>query len=168
MTVTFTDNYRDVLDEETVKVVDELVDCNYELPVVLEVIYYFGEENADCAGELIDAIYYTNSSYDELYEFVDKYGYRFIKCFADYYTLVKEHCEKAVGAFINCFDVSELQSFEDAYLGYYDTVDDFVAEIINESDANIPHWVVIDYQKTWNSILRFEFTEDSNYYFRNI
>lgn len=63
-----------------------------------------------------------------------------------------------------------ISNFQDAYMGYYGSHTDFGWEIMEESCADIPDWVVshIDWDSVWHCELRHDFFEENGYYFRNI
>jgi hypoxanthine phosphoribosyltransferase len=168
MTITYTSNYQETLSEETVKIVDELVESGYNLNEVLEYIDYFGEDYANVIELLIDAVNDNGSTKNELYEFVDEYGYNNVEYFGEYVRLLEDYSQEAVAAFINCFDVSDISLFEETYEGAFDSLEDFVYYILEQGEYNIPNWVVVDAEKTWNSALRFEYYEDDEYYFRHL
>jgi hypothetical protein len=61
---------------------------------------------------------------------------------------------------------------EESYRGEAESEEEFTREIIEEMDyisKDTPSWVVIDYQRTWDSALRYDFFEyrvidiDGNY-----
>ena len=54
--------------------------------------------------------------------------------------------------------VESLEHFEDCYQGQYFTEADFVEQILNDCyDNNLPSWVAIDYQKTWDDSLSWDY-----------
>ena len=61
---------------------------------------------------------------------------------------------------------------QENYRGEAESPEDFTREVIEEMgyiSADMPSWIVIDYQRTWESALRFDFIEyavidiDGNY-----
>ena len=70
--------------------------------------------------------------------------------------------------------VESLEQFEESYQGLHQTEGDFVEELLNDCYVNeLPTWVHIDYQRTWDDSLRFDYfsvqTGASRYeIFRNI
>jgi hypothetical protein len=73
-----------------------------------------------------------------------------------------------VEAFMSMFDVSDLNLFEETYEGCFDSKDDFVDYFITMFDLNIPTWIVIDVEATWETALRFDYYEENGYYFRHL
>ena len=71
--------------------------------------------------------------------------------------------------------IETVEQFEDAYQGCYDNEAHFVEEILNDCyQSDLPSWVCIDYQSTWDSALRFDYfsiegaTISGCHIFRNI
>ena len=66
-------------------------------------------------------------------------------------------------------NIGNLDDFEEAYQGEYKNEADFAEEIIAQFvDHNLPSWVVVDYQATWDCALRYDYWEENGYFFRNI
>ena len=54
--------------------------------------------------------------------------------------------------------IESLQQFEDSYQGQYESEADFVEQLLSDCyQCDLPSWVCIDYQRTWDSALRFDF-----------
>jgi hypothetical protein len=168
MSITLTSNYQEVLPAAIVEIVDELIENDYTLEEVLKYVDYFGVENAVYLQELIDVVENTGSTLNELYDFAEEYGYDNIQYFEDYVGLLNSYHEEAIKAFIECFDVSDLQHFEETYEGCFESTDDFVDYVLEQGDYNIPDWICVDANATWNSALRFDYYEEDGYYFRHL
>ena len=66
-------------------------------------------------------------------------------------------------------NIGNFDDFEEAYMGEYDSEAHFTEEMVaNFSDTQIPSWIVIDYQATWDSAMRFDYWEEDNYFFQNM
>lgn len=53
-----------------------------------------------------------------------------------------------------------IEQEQDAFQGEADSDEDFTRELLEGTDSipqDFPSWVVIDYQRTWDSALRFDF-----------
>jgi hypothetical protein len=68
-----------------------------------------------------------------------------------------------------------LENWYDLYKGCYDNIADFVETILEEHNmrSEIPSWLIIDCQATWDCNLKHDFTEyeaddGKTYIFRNI
>jgi hypothetical protein len=168
MTITLTANYKETLAPEIVEIVDELVeDGGYELEEVLTVYDYFGDEYAENLADIIDILENTDASKSELYDFVEEYSVDDLEYFEKYQELREDYDSAAVDAYIALYSVSDLENFEDSYEGYYDNVRDLVEELMDIMGTEIPSWVCIDYEATWECSLRHDYDEENGYYFRN-
>lgn len=65
-------------------------------------------------------------------------------------------------------NMGNFDDFEEAYQGEFDSEAHFTEEWIANMGENIPSYIVIDYQATWDSALRYDYWEESNYFFLNI
>jgi hypothetical protein len=168
MTITLTANYKESLAPEIVEIVDELVeDGGYELEEVLTVYDYFGDEYVENIADIIDILENTDASKSDLYDFLEEYTVDDLEYFEKYQELREDYDSAAVDAFIALYSVSDLENFEDSYEGYYDNVRDLVEELMDIMGTEIPSWVCIDYEATWECSLRHDYDEENGYYFRN-
>ena len=128
MPVTMTSNYKEVFSKEVVEKIEELSEYSYEL--------------------------------DELIDFVDTYGEDKIEYVEDYLDAVNNiYCDdgKAViDRWVDDNGIEYVQGCDELYQGNYESVEQFIddCELI---DADIPSWLVIDYEATWDSALRFDY-----------
>jgi hypothetical protein len=168
MTITLTANYKETLAPEIVEIVDELVeDGGYELEEVLTVYDYFGDEYVENITDIIDILENTGASKSDLYDFLEEYSVDDLEYFEKYQELREDYDSAAVDAYIALYSVSDLENFEDSYEGYYDNVRDLVEELMENMGTEIPSWVCIDYEATWECSLRHDYNEENGYYFRN-
>jgi len=66
-------------------------------------------------------------------------------------------------------NIGNFDEFEEAYMGEYDSEAHFTEEMVaNFSDSQLPSWIVVDYQATWDSSMRFDYWEEDNYFFQNM
>lgn len=127
MTVTLTTNYKEILQTATVEKIDELLEDNYELTDILEFIDEHNEE---------DFVAY----YEKYVEQGENLGY------------------DVVDAFINQHDdVSYVEHVEDAYRGSYDSEAEFAQEFTNDVYGDVPSFVVVDWEATWERNLSYDF-----------
>jgi hypothetical protein len=80
--------------------------------------------------------------------------------------LCENYPQKAVEVYYE--NIGNFDDFEEAYEGEFDSEAHFTEEMIANMGENIPSWIVVDYQGTWDSMLRFDYWEEDNYFFRNI
>jgi len=74
--------------------------------------------------------------------------------------LVEDIATKDIKFFEELVDygIESLQQFEDSYQGQFSSEGDFVEHLLDEGEPlNIPSWVCIDYQLSWDSALRHDF-----------
>ena len=56
------------------------------------------------------------------------------------------------------YGIESLQQFEDSYQGQYESEADFVEQLLSDCyQCDLPNWVEIDYQKTWDDALSFDY-----------
>ena len=68
-----------------------------------------------------------------------------------YDELCEEYGEDAVEAFLTIYEESDLQHFEDAFRGRYDSEADFADQTTIDCYAlDIPVFVMVDWQATWD------------------
>ncbi|MFZ9376876.1 MAG: hypothetical protein ACO25K_07100 [Candidatus Fonsibacter ubiquis] len=133
MSVTFTDNYKEVFAAETVEFIDGLLEDNYALDDILEFV------DANSEEDLV-------SYYVEYVEQGENLGYDVVDAFVEYHGLsCVEHCG-------------------DAYRGTYDSEADFAEEFTNEL-YDVPSFVVVDWQATFDHNLRYDFDFVDGYVF---
>ena len=54
--------------------------------------------------------------------------------------------------------IESLEMFEDSYQGQYESEAQFVEQILDECyQSDLPNWVDIDYQSTWDRALSFDY-----------
>ncbi len=166
MSITLTANYKETLSPEVLEIVDELIENGQELSDLLEILDYFGEEYQENLEEIVHALDETGAEKSELQEFIDSYSIDDLEHFEQYNALTADFPTEAIDAFCYIWDVSSLEHFEDSYQGAWNDDAEF-AENICEGllDHNFPSWIVIDWQATWDSSLRYDYSEHNGYYF---
>lgn len=165
MPVTFTMNYPEVYSTETVEIIDELKE-NYDLKEILEFVDAYGEENIEYCEKYLDAV----GEFDDkelVDDFISANQISALDEFDTYSSLLDDYDSNAVNAFITIFGVEWLGYFEENYEGEFKDDADFVYEYLQRTDVDVPSWLEIDYQGTWDKSLRFDFVEENGYYFRN-
>lgn len=85
-----------------------------------------------------------------------------------YDELCESYGEDAVNAFLEIWEDSDLHGFEDAYQGIYDSEADFAEQFATDCyGLNVPSFVVIDWQATWDQGLRYDYEFVNGYVFVN-
>ena len=54
-------------------------------------------------------------------------------------------------------EYGSLENFEDAYVGTYESYVDFVWDQIETYGIELPNWLVVDFEATWQCNLRHDF-----------
>ena len=109
--------------------------------------------------ELLDEVYDAELAL----EFIENYGENyFLTYYETYEKLVDDYGQNLVDEFIEDFDVSTIENFEDMYQGQYNSGADFAEQIATDCGyitRDLPSWIEIDWQKTWDNALSYDYTE---------
>ena len=100
---------------------------------------------------------------EEQIRFIENYSEEeFEKFYPTYLKLVNKYSTELVDEFIEDFDVSTIENFEDMYQGQYNSGADFAEQIATDCGyitRDLPSWIEIDWQKTWDNALSYDYTE---------
>ena len=128
MTITLTANYKETLNAQTVEFIDERLDENYALDDMLEFIDVHNEDD------------FCNF-YEEYVRCGESIGY------------------EAVDALIEEMgDMSYIDCCDERYRGHYHNEAEFAEEFYNEVYGEVPSFLVIDWEATWETSMRYDFT----------
>ena len=122
-------------------------------------------ETVEHIEEIIDNSLIDDFDWDKALDFIDRYGEHKVEYIEDYWQAIDdiyttEGSEKeAVDLWCEDNYVENVDSCAEAYYGYYEDIEDFVQEYLDSSGDEIPSWVCIDYQRTWDSGLGYDFNE---------
>ena len=109
--------------------------------------------------------------YNEMCEFIENYGEtEFLTYYETYHRLCEDYGQNLVDEFANYFDVDTVEHFEDMYQGQYDSGAEFAEMIASDCGyvtRDLPHWIEIDWQKTWDNALSYDYTEIGSGYIFN-
>ena len=104
--------------------------------------------------------------YNDMCDFIENHSEEeFIDHYETYNRLCEDFGQNLVDEFIEDFDVSTIENFEDMYQGQYDSGADFAKQIatdcgyIKSYQGDLPSWIEIDWQKTWDNALSYDYTE---------
>lgn len=128
MSITLTANYKETLNTETVEKIDELLNENYALDDMLEFIDEYNES---------DFVAY----YEEYVRCGEAIGYEAVD------SLISEQG-----------DVSYIEDCDERYQGCFDDEADFAEHYHNEMGNYVPDGIVVDWEATWETNLRYDFT----------
>ena len=128
MTVTLTANFKDTLNPSTVYKIEELMEDAYAL--------------------------------DDMLEFIDAYSEDdFCKYYEEYVRCGETIGYEAVDALISEMGcVSYVEDCDDRYQGFYDDEAEFAEQFTSEVYGDVPSYVVVDWEATWEQNLRYDFT----------
>ena len=128
MPVTMTSNYKEVFSKEVVEKIEELSEYSYELDDLIDFVDTYGEDKIEYVEDYLDVV--NNIFSDDPKDVVDRY--------------------------VADTGLEYIQGADEMYEGNYESVEQFIddRELI---DHEIPSWIVIDYEATWDSALRFDF-----------
>ena len=136
MPVTLSSNYKEVFSKETVEKIEELTEYSYELDDILSFLDTYGEDKFEYVEAYLDAI--NNLGIDDAKEVIDRW--------------------------VDNNGVEYVEGCDELYQGNYQSVEEFIDEL-ELIDYDIPSWLVIDYEATWDSAIRFDYDkiEDPNF-----
>ncbi len=104
-----------------------------------------------------------NWEYNEMCDFIENYGQtEFLTYYETYHRLVDDYGQNLVDEFAEEFDVDSVEHFEDMYQGQYNSGGDFAEQIATDCGyvtRELPHWIEIDWEKTWDKALSYDYTE---------
>ena len=107
-------------------------------------------------------------SESEAKEFIETHGEQaFIDHYETYVSLFDQYQIDAIDAFIETFSIEDIDHFSDAYYGEYESGAEFAEEFardIGEIPRNLPSWIEIDWQESWEN-LSYDFYEENGYIF---
>ena len=128
MAVTLTANYQQVLNADTIEKIDELLEENHDLQCMLT---FIDEHNES------DFVAY----YEEYVRCGEIIGYEAVDA------LIEEQG-----------DVSYVEDCDERYVGHYQSTADFAEEWVTDIYGDIPNYVVVNWEETWERNLRYDFT----------
>ena len=115
------------------------------------------QETLDEYNELYDW------EYNEMCEFIENYGEtEFLTYYETYHRLVDDYGQLVVDEFAEEFDVDSVEHFEDMYQGQFTSGGEFAEQIATDCGyvtRELPHWIEIDWEKTWDKSLSYDYTE---------
>lgn len=163
MALTFESNYKEVFSKDTVEIIESLKE-NYELQDILEVLDVLGDDWTET--QLEDILNVEDK--DSLYDFLEVYGNSSLEYYEQFVALCDDYDEDAVRAYADHVGIMCLAGFDEAYSGEFSTVREFVEDVMESMGTEIPSWLCVDYQQTWDYSLRHDYFEENGYYFRHI
>ena len=106
---------------------------------------------------------------DELVDFIERFGEENFKLyFEEYADMVDDIGNDVVEAFLDVFDIENVSSCRDAYMGRYDSGAEFAEQIAIdccEVPSNMSSWIEIDWDKSWDNLSYDYVISDEGYVF---
>ena len=104
-----------------------------------------------------------NWSYNEMCEFIENYGEtEFLTYYETYHRLVDDYGQNLIDEFAEHYDVDTVEHFEDMYQGQFTSGGEFAEVIASDCgyvSRDMPSWIEIDWEKTWDKALSYDYTE---------
>ena len=108
--------------------------------------------------------------YNDMCNFIENHSEEeFVDHYETYNRLCEDYGQNLVDEFIEDFDVSTIENFEDAYQGEYRSGAEFAEQIASDCGYvkdNLPSWIEINWEKTWDN-LSYDYTEIDGHIFNN-
>ena len=108
-----------------------------------------------------------DGKYDDVDYFIEEFGFQNLGFYSDLADCINDYDSGAVMAFVDNYGISMISDFADAYVGHYNSEAEFAEEYLSEMGDSIPSYVVVDWQSTWDYSLRYDFTFENGYVFRD-
>ena len=123
------------------------------------------------AQELFDSLIEDGHDSDEMKEFIEEHGHKdFLLYYEDYTRMVDEYDQVTVDSFLECFDLMDIEHLSDAYYGQYRSEAEFAENFVTDmgyAQHDMPYWIAIDWEKTWDDGLSWDYTFNNGYVFCN-
>ena len=122
------------------------------------------------AEELLSELIEDGHDKDEMQEFIEEHGHKdFVLYYEDYARMVDEYDQETVDAFLEVFDLMDVEHLSDAYYGQYRSGAEFAQNMVSDMGyvhTELPYWIEIDWEKTWEN-LSYDYSEYDGYIFSN-
>ena len=86
----------------------------------------------------------------------------FLTYYETYHRLCEDYDQKLIDEFAEHYDVDTVEHFEEMYQGHYDSGAEFAEQIASDCgyiSRDMPSWIEIDWQKTWDNALSYDYTQ---------
>ena len=104
--------------------------------------------------------------YNDMCDFIENHSEEeFVDHYETYNRLCEDYGQNLVDEFIEDFDVSTIENFEDMYQGEYESGADFAEQLCQDCGyitRELPSWIEIDWQATWDKALSYDYVELSD------
>ena len=126
-------------------------------------------EMTDSVTELFNELVDDGNDADDLQAFIDEHGKsNFTDYIEEYLQAVDQYGEEVVAAFLDIFDIDSIGSLSDAYQGEYESGAEFAESLVSDCySMDMPSWVEVDWQATWDNSLSYDYSESDGHIFNN-
>ena len=101
--------------------------------------------------------------YNDMVDFIKEHSEEeFVHHYETYNRLCEDYGQNLVDEFIENYDTDAIEHFEEMYQGQYDSGAEFAEMIASDCgyvSRDMPSWIEIDWQKTWDNALSYDYTE---------
>ena len=126
----------------------------------------FREVLAPETVEKIDGFLESQYAIEDILTFIDENSEEdFRRYYEDYVDLGEIHGYEPVDAFVELNRLADLDRFENAYIGEYDSPA-LMAEEYVDTNEMMPYYVVVDYSATAEELIDHDVDQVGNFYFR--
>ena len=145
--------YKELIKKDTIKIGEDVEMTEY----------------SDETIELIDELVADGNDHDVLENFIKDHGEsNFNDYVEEYLQLIDQEGEDVVSAFLDVFNIEDIGNFHDAYQGRYDSGAEFAESLVSDCySMEMPSWVEVDWQATWDNALSYDYSESDGYIFNN-
>jgi len=102
-------------------------------------------------------------SYNDMVDFIKEHGEEeFREHYEKYSSLVEEYGQGLVDEYIEDYFVSAVEFFEESYQGEYESGAEFAEQMASDCgyiSRDMPSWIEIDWSKTWDNALSYDYHE---------
>ena len=128
-----------------------------------ELVDEYGEDPDQYESEIeevVEMLIDGETIRDDIEAYVDdiRFGVEELPNFKAYTEACEEWTLHVVDAFIEIWSVDDVEHVGDAFYGHFDSVEDY----LDQTGDSLPTWVCVDYERTWDSALRFDFDFDED------
>ena len=140
---------------------------------LIDLINDLGDHATDYISDIrttADQLIEGDTIRDEVEEFVDTHGVHNLMFLQDYKNAVDELSEDIISEFLEEFGMDMVEHASEMFQGEYYSGADFAESLVDDcyGQGDLPSWVQVDWEKTWDYALSYDYTiTDSGYVFNS-
>jgi hypothetical protein len=119
------------------------------------------DQSATSLCKIIELVNNEGYPIDDVRDFVEVYGSKaLLEGHYETWAEIDESFDQdAIEAFVEEFGIENIEHFENAYSGVYESEEQFAEEYFTECmDVQIPEGIVVDWEQTWDCNLRYNYS----------